>query len=382
MRADPTKGVSGSPEQPQGGACSPCLRRSHLIAFLAPRIQGLLSQRHGRASVLLGLGEEELIKAVGGSRQEVAHRYAAGFDAEAARRRVEDVGARALCAHGSGYPTGLTRLDDPPAVLYVVGESGRLDTEEGSSVAIVGSRRSTPYGLEVAHEFGRGLGAAGVSVVSGLALGVDAAAHRGALAANGAAIAVLACGPDVVYPRLHRPLYERIRRVGAVVSELPPGQPALRWSFPARNRIMAALADLVVVIEAAEGSGSLYTSTFAEQLGREVAAVPGRITGRASIGSNRLLRDGATVVLGPQDVLDALFGVGQRSAADGDAPAAALEPRELQVLQGVEAARGGADAIGRELGLSAGPVRAALGRLEMLGLVARDSFGLYERTAR
>jgi len=136
------------------------------------------------------------------------------------------------------------------------------------------------------------------------------------------------------------------------------------------------------VVEAAEGSGSLYTSAFAEQLGREVAAVPGRITGRASTGSNQLLRDGATVVLGPQDVLDALFGVGQRSAADADLPAAALEPRELQVLQGVEAARGGADAIGRELGLSAGPVRAALGRLETLGLVARDSFGLYERTAR
>ncbi|MGI8439871.1 MAG: DNA-processing protein DprA [Thermoleophilaceae bacterium] len=362
-------------------ACFSCLRRSHLIAFLAPRIQGLLSQRQGRASALLGLGEEELIKAVGGSRKEAAHHFAGSFDAEAARRRVHGVGARALCAHGDGYPFGLTCLVDPPAVLYVVGDPGRLDVEEGSSVAIVGSRRSTPYGLEVAHEFGRGLGAAGVSVVSGLALGVDAAAHRGALAGNGPAIAVLACGPDIAYPRLHRPLYEKIRQVGAVVSELPPGQPALRWSFPARNRIMAALADLVVVVEAAEGSGSLYTSTFAEQLGREVAAVPGRVTGRASTGSNRLLRDGATVVLGPQDVLDALFGVGQRTAAAPDAPAA-LEPRELRVLRGVEAACGGADAIGRELGLPPGSVRAALGRLETLGLVARDAFGLYERTAR
>jgi DNA processing protein len=362
-------------------ACSTCLRRSHLIAYLAPRIQGLLGQPRGRASLLLGLGEEELIKAVGGSRPEAAHRFLASFDAEAAREHVHRVAARAICAHAEGYPFGLRRLADPPSVLYVVGDPGRLTVEEGSSVAIVGSRRSTPYGLEVAHELGRGLGAAGVSVVSGLALGIDAAAHRGALAASGPAIAVLACGPDIAYPRLHRPLYERIRETGAVVSELPPGQPALRWSFPARNRIMAALADLVVVVEAAEGSGSLYTSTFAEQLGREVAAVPGRVTGRAATGSNRLLRDGATVVLGPQDVLDALFGVGQRTVAAPAAPAA-LGLREQRVLQGVEAACGGADSIGRELGLSAGSVRAALGRLETLGLVARDALGLYERTAR
>ncbi len=362
-------------------ACCSCLRRSHLIAFLAPRIQGLLNRRQGRAAALLGLDEDALIRAVGGTRQDAARRFAAAFDPEASRRRAREAGASTFCAHADRYPRGLTRLVDPPAVLYVVGEPGRLEAEPGSSVAIVGSRRATPYGLEVAHEFGRGLGAAGVTVVSGLALGVDAAAHRGALAADGTAIAVLACGPDIAYPRLHRPLYERIRRLGAVVSELPPGQPALRWSFPARNRIMAALADLVIVVEAAEGSGSLYTSTFAEQLGKEVAAVPGRVTGRASSGSNQLLRDGATVVLGPQDVLDGLFGVGQRTAAEAG-PEATLEPRELRVLRGVEQARGGADAIGQELGLSAGSVRATLGRLETLGLVARDAFGLYERTAR
>jgi DNA protecting protein DprA len=273
---------------------------------------------------------------------------------------------------------------------------------------------------------GRGLCAAGVTVVSGLALGVDAAAHRGALAAGDAAIAVLACGADVAYPPSHRGLYERIRSRGVVVSELPPGTPPMRWSFPARNRLMAALGELTVVVEAKERSGSLITATFAEQLGRDVGAVPGQVTGKRAAGSNRLLRDGARVIRGPEDVLDELFGIGEgaavgpsgddrrpvdateaaqdgakRAGVNGDgeagelrrrrehlaaaleAPSGArdLEPRARRVLEAVEAGHG-VEAIGAAARLSAAEVRAALGRLELVGLVARDGLGTYQRTGR
>src|SRR3954471_2453195 len=157
---------------------------------------------------------------------------------------------------------------------------------------------------------GRGLGVAGVTVISGLALGIDAASHRGALAGGGAALAVLACGPDLAYPRRHLRLYEEIVDRGVVVSELEPGTQPFQWSFPARNRIMAALAELVVVVEAREASGSLITSPFATQLGRDVAVLPGQVTARVAAGSNGLLREGATLVRNAEDVLDELFGVG------------------------------------------------------------------------
>ena len=149
-------------------------------------------------------------------------------------------------------------------------------------------------------------------VVSGLALGIDATAHRGCLDGGGAAFAVLACGPDVAYPRRHRRLHERIRENGLVLSELPPGTPPFRWSFPARNRIMAALSRLTVVVEAADPSGSLITADFARDLGRSVAAVPGRVTSKVARGTNGLLKDGAVPITSTEDVLDELFGVGAR----------------------------------------------------------------------
>ena len=162
---------------------------------------------------------------------------------------------------------------------------------------------------------GRGLGAAGVPVISGLALGIDGTAHRGCLDGGGVPVAVVASGPDVVYPRRHRSLHERVRAAGLVLSELPPGTEPYRWSFPARNRIMAGLARMTLVVEAADPSGSLITAEFAKDLGRCVAAVPGRITSSVARGTNNLLKDGATPISGTEDVLDELFGVGVRRAA-------------------------------------------------------------------
>lgn len=359
-------------------ACEKCLRRSRLVALLAPRIADVVARPAPRlGGGILALEEGDLIAAVAGSRADAARRFLADFNVGEARAQCERADIAALCLHATDYPSELLDLADPPPVLYVLGGSVRLgELRSAEAVAIVGAREASSYALEVAHDLGRRLTAAGITVVSGLARGVDAAAHRGAVEAGGRAIAVLASGPDVVYPRRNRGLYERVLDHGVVVSELPPGCGVFRWSFPARNRIMAALTAVTVVVEAAEPSGSLVTARFAGELGREVGAVPGRVTSRMASGSNRLLRDGATVVLGPDEILDALFGAGGGPRASADEPALSLPLR--RVLDGVEAGEGTAS-IGRRAGLSAGAVRAALGRLESLGLVARDGIGSYER---
>jgi DNA processing protein len=358
------------------GACDACLRRSHLVGLLAPRIAGALaSETHPRG--LLTLDEGDLIRSVAGRGTPEAHRFLERFDASAARARVQAADVWATCRHDPEYPDSLTALHDPPVVLYFTGGPERLGRLlEQPAVAIVGTRRPSPYGIEVAYELGRGLGAAGVTVVSGLALGIDSHAHRGATDARGGAVAVLACGPDVVYPRRHRRLYERVRHTGAIVSELPPGTRPFRWSFPARNRIMAGLARMTVVVEAGHPSGSLITTGYAEDLGRDVGAVPGPITTWRADGTNKLLKDGASPICGPEDVLDALFGVGHgRLRAEAEPE---LEPELRRVLDEVEQGRG-PEGICEATGLAPGAVRAALVQLELRGLVVRDRFGGYQR---
>ena len=270
-----------------------------------------------------------------------------------------------MCRHSSVYPRALEQLADAPAVLFVMGRIerlGRLGDEP--VVAIVGTRTPSPYGCEVAHSLGRGLGAAGVPVVSGLALGIDAIAHRGCLAGGGVPVAVLACGPDVVYPRRHRALHRQVREEGLVLSELPPGARPFRWSFPARNRIMAGLAQMTVVVEAADPSGSLITSDFARDLGRSVAAVPGHVTSRVARGTNGLLRDGAIPITRAEDVLDELFGAGARGVppADGE-PAEPADPRLKRVLRATEG-HNSVTAIATEtrLTVAGGPSRAGATR--------------------
>jgi DNA processing protein len=364
-------------------ACDRCLRRSQLLAHLAPRIAGLLDRPGRRVRGLFTLDEEELIGAVAGDRAEAARRFAEGFDGAGALRRLAAEGLHAVCRHGPGYPAALFDLADPPAVLYLTASTGRLrELLEVPVVAVVGTRRPSPYGREMAYAIGRGLAAAGLTVVSGLALGLDASAHRGALDGGGRPLAVLAGGPDVPYPRRNGRLYQEIRASGLVLSELPPGQRPLRWSFPARNRLMAGLAGITVVVEAAEPSGSLITAEFAQDLGRPVGAVPGRATAAAAAGTNGLLRDGARMITGPEDVLDELFGVGAgpRPPSAGD-PAEEVDPELLVVLEAVEAGEG-VDGIVRAAAMPPGRVRAALARLEAAGHVTRSALGRYERTAR
>ena len=362
-------------------ACDDCLRRALLIAMLAGRIAGLLDRPTTRVAGLLALSEPDLVSAVAGPRAEEALEALDARDLESDRRAAREAGVAAVCRHSADYPPLLEDLADAPAVLFAAGKRTALARlREEPAVAIVGIRNPSPYGREVAHGLGCGLAAAGVPVVSGLALGIDGTAHRGCLAAGGMPVAVLACGVDVAYPRRHRGLHREVREHGLVLSELPPGTQPFRWSFPARNRIMAGLARITVVVEAADPSGSLITSDFARDLGRSVAAVPGHVTSRIARGTNGLLRDGAIPVTGPADVLDELFGAGVRSVPPAPQPAPP-EPDDPLLRRVLEAAERHqlVSAVAADARTSVGAARAALGRLESDGYLVRRDLGGWER---
>ena len=362
-------------------ACDPCLRRAFLLAHLAPRIAGLLGSGDRRARGLLALSEGELIAAAAGRRVQQALDFLDGLDVDRERERLSEARFVAVCRHAGSYPAPLRDLADPPAVLFGVGRASVLASlADEPAVTVVGTRRASPYGTEVAYALGRGLGASGVRVVSGLALGIDGTAHRGCLDGGGLPIAVVACGPDVVYPRRHRHLHERVREAGLVLAELPPGSEPFRWSFPARNRIMAGLARMTLVVEAADPSGSLITAEFAKDLGRCVAAVPGRITSSVARGTNNLLRDGATPIRGTEDVLDELFGVGMRAAPSEGRVGGPDDPLLARVLEAADGSDS-VETVARAVGLSVSETRAALGRLEAEGYISRTDLGGWERAA-
>ncbi|HZO35666.1 MAG TPA: DNA-processing protein DprA [Solirubrobacteraceae bacterium] len=360
------------------GACEACLRRTRLLELLAPHIERARHQR--RLPQLLALADAELVAAIGGARRAAVAAAVEHFDAEAARAKLRGAGLTARCRHAADYPARLLVAADAPAVLTIAGDATLLDTladERAIAVAIVGARRATAYGREMARSLGRALAGAGVPVVSGLALGIDAAAHAGALDAGGPTIAVLAGGADRPYPRSSASLHRRIvAGGGCVVSEMPAGFVPFKWGFPARNRTIAGLADLTVVVEAAARSGSLITAELAQDLGRVVAAVPGPVTSPASAGANALLRDGAAVVRDAQDVLDTLLGAGV--ATIGSDQLAGLDPRLLALLERVgEQATGLAPLLAASADVDA--TLAALTELELLGLVRRAPGGMYVR---
>lgn len=209
--------------------------------------------------------------------------------------------SRLVKAGTASYPEGLTDLEDPPAI-YLIGS-----LLPASGVAVVGTRRCTRYGIDIAERFGRAIVEAGWTVVSGLARGIDAAAHRGCLAVDGHGVAVLGSGIDVCYPKENRPIYDGILATGgAIVSEYKPGTPPDRWRFPARNRIIAAMSTAVVVVEAARTGGALITARLAAEIGRPVFVVPGDVDRPASEGCNLLIRDGAYPVFGADDLVEEL----------------------------------------------------------------------------
>jgi DNA processing protein len=359
---------------PAGGAvaaCDPCVRR----AWLLGRLAGHLEHARGRIEAVLELSDEDLIAAVGGSRRDALADELERLDSDAARRRSREAGVAMVCRCAPAYPARLHALDAPPAVLHVAGELERfLELVAEDPVAIIGARAASPYGTAVARSLGRGLGSAGVTVLSGMAHGIDSAAQAGALDAGARTIAVLPGPANRAYPAGGRALHRRLTATGAAISELPPGCAVRRWMFRARNRIIAALAAMTIVVEAGERSGALLTAGFAAALGRPVGAVPGQITMSQAAGPNHLLATGATIVRGAQDVLDALFGAGTRKAVVADRPQLADELARL--LGAIAAGQDTAAALVRA-GLAPEQGLAALASLELAGYVRRGAGGRY-----
>jgi DNA processing protein len=272
-----------------------------------------------------------------------------------------------------GYPVRISELHDPPARLFLRGS--RPELLGGRAVAVVGARSCSSYGAQVARTLGRELAANGVVVVSGLARGIDGEAHRGALESGGATIAVLGCGIDRDYPAAHAGLASRIAELGLIVSEYPPGTEPAPWRFPARNRLIAALALATVVVEARERSGALITADFALELGRDVFAVPGEITASLSSGTNHLLRQGAAPLLSVGDVL---FALGLEDGAH--VPTCPVSPEAASLLELLSEGAQGADDLVARSGRASADVSAALVELELAGL-ATHADGVYRAAA-
>ena len=311
---------------------------------------------------------------------------AAVIDPERLLVRMEEMGMRVSRPGQAGYPTQLVEDPDPPVAFFTVG----TDLLVGGlpRVAVVGTRRCSGYGTDVAIQLGRDLAAAGVVVVSGLALGIDAAAHGGALAVTDGAppLGVVGTGLDVVYPAANRALWRRVASTGQLVSEMPPGAGPTRWCFPARNRIIAALAHVLVVVESHAGGGSMHTVTAALERDRPILAVPGPIRSPASEGSNRLLAEGAAPACGVDDVICALSLVGQSPGSATprevpspvDLPGVPADPVDGTVLEAMGWSPISPDALAERCRLGPVEMGAAVARLRRSGLVI-ETRGFLER---
>ena len=286
---------------------------------------------------------------------------------DSARDVFSRLGARLLPLLSAEYPERLSQIPDPPPLLGVLGDPGVL---RAPAVAIVGARAASAYGISVARSLAAGLATAGVVVVSGLARGVDAAAHEGTLEAGGRTVAVQACGLDRVYPAAHRELARRITQRGAVLSEMPPGTPPRGPYFPLRNRIISGLCSVVVVVEARARSGSLATARHALAQGVEVMAVPGPVNVPTSEGPNALLRDGAAPVIDAGDVL-AVFGL-----SPSESPAALpLPPAQQALVDALHHEPATLDELARRLDQSRAQLALDLVELELAGRVQGDRDG-------
>jgi DNA processing protein len=432
-----SKVTGASAQQAASWACRECRRRGWLLGSLSRRLD-YQSSDETRLLDLLELDDEQLIEAIGGRRRRELRDQWKRFDAErdaksdtytppdanagndlgtgenvsaggtgsSGGQRTIRASVQTVCRHVGGYPRGLREHRGAPAMLYVLGGGAErlARLTDKPAVAIVGSVRPTDYGMEMARTLARGLSASGMTIVSGFANGIAAAAHDGALQAGGATVTVMAGGVDVVTPAGRRGLYERVIQRGCAVSERPCGFAGRRWGEPARARTIAAMAQLTIVVEAGRSPAELRSARVACRLGRSVVAVPGRVTSPASVGTNLLLMAGAAPVRGPEDAIEALHRatcpvpraanpaatrapspvvcphwpeVEALLARDhGTSRTSGLEPRLLRVLEQVGAGR---DTPGRLAAAGADPAEAmlALSELELLGLLGRGDGGRY-----
>jgi DNA processing protein len=355
------------------GACANCARRRWLLGQLSGQLD-LRARDPTRFWSLLELSDAELIEAIGGRRRE---------ELRAAHERPEwakiDHGEdqQTICRHHRAYPRALYRNPLAPHALSVRGGIGRLDRMlQGTVVAIVGTRRASDYGMESARNLARGLAASGIVVAGGLAEGIAAAAHSGALEAHGATLTTMASGLNRCSPAWCRALYSHITRSGCAISEAPSSLPLRYWGVLGQARTLALLAHMVIVVEAAQRPSELACARVAEALGKPVAAVPGRVSSPASRGTNSLLMSGARLVRGPRDALDLLYGLDTHELPECSIE---IEPRLTAVI---ELVGDGEDTVAKltARGIESGEAALALTELELRGLLLRGDGGRYVPT--
>ena len=365
-------------------------RQAFLVLNALPNIgpitlNRLLDELGGdpRAVFTAGKRRLESVKGVGPVISDSITTWREQFDLPREEERMAKSGADFITTRDTDYPKLLKEIHDPPIGLY---RRGRYDFSQ-PCVAIVGSRRTTLYGQATAKRFGAELARLGFCIVSGLARGIDTAAHEGALSVGGKTAAVLGCGIDIIYPPENLELYRRVEAEGAILSEFPFGRRADRQSFAMRNRIVAGMSDAVIVVESDVDGGAMITARFAGEQGRLIFAVPGRIDQNTSAGCHQLIRDGATLLTSVDDILSELnYLDGLRPAPIGEKPAdvAAGRPANLTDAEAkvFECFRGGAilpaDALTAQTGLAAAQLSATLMMLELKRLIAKRADGAFE----
>jgi DNA processing protein len=289
---------------------------------------------------------------------------------------VAEPGHALIAWDDADYPRALLTISDPPPAFYY---GGRRELLNRPSIAIVGSRNATPQGMDNAEAFAAALSGAGFTIVSGLALGIDTAAHRGGLSAGGRSIAVIGTGPDRIYPSANRALGHRLAAEGGLLSEFPLGTPPLPTNFPRRNRLLSGLSRGVLVVEATLASGSLITARFAAEQGREVFAIPGSIHSPFSKGSHRLIKEGAKLVETARDVIEELGAPAPTEGAQMELPAPDMQADAGRVLKALGHDPAGVDALTARTGLAAGAVSVALVELELSGRITALPGGAFQR---
>ena len=360
----------------------------HLTPGVGPRTAAALLERFGSAPAILRATEAQLcdVPHVGPKLAQSLAGAAANSEVLAELKRVAEAQVRLLAKGAPDYPASIASIPDPPLLLYMRGE---LTPADACAVALVGSRHCTDYGRRTAAKLAAGLVRVGTTIVSGLARGIDGVSHKAALEAGGRTVAVLAGGLSRIYPPEHRGLADHVAASGALLTESSMAQEPLAGLFPGRNRLISGLSRVVVIVEAGEGSGALHTAHHATEQGRTVMAVPGPADAEASAGCNALIRDGAILCRGPDDVLEELHGVSAVSRATKDsgaapaptekAPPPGLTDEQRRVWDFLAGGVRTVDELAQHLGLTAPQLGAALMMMEMKRAVRRLPGSRYER---
>lgn len=352
----------------------------HLVPGLGPRLTAALLKRFGSPAAALQASREQLCQVphIGDKLAHALHQAMQRLDVAAELARMAEHNVRLLALGAADYPASLANIPDPPHLLYL---RGALEARDSNAVGIVGSRHGTAYGRRMAERLAADLSRAGFTVISGLARGVDGAAHRGALQAGGRTLAVLAGGLAKIYPPEHKELAVAVQAAGALITESAMMMEPMAAMFPARNRIISGLARAVIIVEAAEQSGALITARHAAEQGRTVFAVPGPVDSPASAGSNALIRQGAILCRSAEDVSEELDGVRGKPVSPGPAePPKDLDDVQRRAWELLAEQPRHLDEITQKLAVPVAHVSGALLTLEMRKLVRRLPGNRFERT--